>query len=197
MPERRGEPVMGTSGTGVEYRYSRARGGGRARIGGMDEMTRTRSRTTPALPLAGSIALLAGTALAAWGASHVSVEEEAARHDYLPGDAEYSIAPLPIPDWAVHAVGLGGAAVALVAAALLIRGIVTGRIDRLWGLVLISLVPLPVMAGLWWSTATAPTIGANIGLGLATMLFVPLTGVFLLTAAITAVVSLRRRRRSG
>ncbi|MFC7740392.1 hypothetical protein ACFQXA_04665 [Nocardiopsis composta] len=62
---------------------------------------------------------------------------------------------------------------------------------------LISLVPLPVMAGLWWSTATAPTIGANIGLGLATMLFVPLTGVFLLTAAITAVVSLRRRRRSG
>jgi len=54
----------------------------------MDQMTRTRSRKNPALPLAGSIALLAGTALAAWGARHVSVEEEAARHGYPPGDAE-------------------------------------------------------------------------------------------------------------
>ncbi|MFW5418026.1 hypothetical protein J0910_15550 [Nocardiopsis sp. CNT-189] len=162
----------------------------------MDETTRTRSRKNPALPLACGIALLAGTAPATWWATRTSPEEAAARHGYPLGEAEYAVEPLPLPDWAVHAAGLGGAAVALAAAGLLAWGIATGRIERVWGPVLVCLLPLPVMAGLWWSIATAPVIGANIGLGLATWVFPPLAAVFLATAAAIAALS-RRRRRAG
>ncbi|WP_017591706.1 hypothetical protein [Nocardiopsis potens] len=161
----------------------------------MDETMRTRSRKNPALPLAGGIALLAGAAPAAWWAARTSPEEAAARHGHPLGEAEYAVEPLPLPDWAVHAAGLGGAAVALAAAALLAWGISTGRIERVWGPVLVCLLPLPVMAGLWWAIATAPVIGANIGLGLATWAFPPLAAVFLATAATIAVLS--RRRRAG
>ena len=55
------------------------------------------------------------------------------------------------------------------------------------------LVPVAVMAGLWWMIGTAPVIGANILLDLARPVFGPASLLLLVFAAATAVSALRRR----
>lgn len=164
-------------------------------------MSDTASRTDPSPPPRRSpvralqvAALLVGSAAASWWGTHVP-EEQATRELGLPlEEADYAYAPWPVPDGFVTAVGVAGLVVALLAAALLVRALATGRLRWMPGTAILLLVPLPMMLGTWWAIATAPVIGANIGVGLAAFLFVPV-GLILLAASVTLVLVDRRRQR--
>ncbi|CAL9573160.1 hypothetical protein SUDANB121_04909 [Nocardiopsis dassonvillei] len=140
--------------------------------------------------------LLAGAALAAWWAARSS-PEEARAWGITPEEADYAIAPPPVPEWAVPVLGIGGLLLALAGAALLVRELRARRAAFAWGLAAFLAVPAALFAGLWWAVATAPTIGANIGLGLVVIVGGPLALVFLLGAlgaALTALLSHRPKR---
>lgn len=165
----------------------------------MSDTGDTASRT-PAAPRRFSVhalqaaALFAGSAAAGWWGTHVP-EERAVRELGLPlEEADYAYGPWPVPDGVVTAVGVAGLVVALVAAALLVRALATGRLRRLPGIAILVSAPLPLMFGAWWGIATAPVIGANIGVGLAAFLFVPV-GLILLVASAALVLADRLRRR--
>lgn len=140
-------------------------------------------------------ALLLGSAAAGWWSTHVSEERAKEELGPLLEEAGHTFEPWPVPDAAVTAVGVAGLILALVAAALLVRAMATGLLRPLPGIAILLLAPLPLMLGAWWGIATAPVIGANIGVGLAAFAFVP-AGLILLaaSAALLLVDRLRRRR---
>ncbi|WP_017586065.1 hypothetical protein [Nocardiopsis ganjiahuensis] len=149
-------------------------------------------RRSPAHALQAA-ALFVGSAAAGWWSTHVP-EKQAVRELGLPlEEADHAFEPWPVPDGAVTAVGVAGLLVALVAAALLVRALATGRLRRLPGIAILLSAPLPLMLGAWWGIATAPVIGANIGVGLAAFLFVPV-GLILLAASVTLLLVDRLRR---
>lgn len=139
-------------------------------------------------------ALLVGSAAAAWWGAHVPAEEAARAEGFPLEEADYAYDPWPLSEVAITAIGISGLVIALAAAALLVRALVTRRLRRLPGVAILLLVPLPLMLGCWWAIATAPVIGANIGVGLAAFLFVP-SGLILLAASVTLVLVDRRRQR--
>ncbi|WP_304454507.1 hypothetical protein [Nocardiopsis sp. YSL2] len=136
--------------------------------------------------------LLAGSAAASWWLVHTPAAEEARAGGFALGEADYAVEPLPLPGWAEAVVGPVGLALALVAAVLLVRTVAAGRLGRERGLAVACLVPIALMAGAWWAIATAPVIGANIGAGLAQLVFVP-AGLLCLAAAVACAVVGRRR----
>lgn len=139
-------------------------------------------------------ALLFGSAAAAWWGAHVPADKAARAAGFPLEEADYAFEPWPLSEGAITGIGVSGLVIALVAAALLVRALVTGRLRRMPGIAILLLVPLPLMLGCWWAIGTAPVIGANIGVGLAAFLFVPL-GLILLAASVTLVLVDRRRRR--
>lgn len=137
--------------------------------------------------------LLAGSAAVSWWLVHTPAEEQARAGGFALDEADYAIDPLPLPGWAEIAIGPVGLVLALVAAVLLVRAVSAGRLARAWGAALACLVPIALMAGAWWAIATAPVIGANIGAGLAQLVFVP-AGLLCLIGAVGCVIAGRRRR---
>ena len=149
-----------------------------------------RPRYAPALQAA---ALFVGAAVSTWWSTRTRPEEVAADEGFPLSEAEYAIAPITLPLWAETLLGVGALLLTVAMATLLVRAVVSGRLAPRWGLVILLLTPIPVMAGLWWMIATAPIIGANIGLGLAAMTFGPATLILLIAAAVTAFLALRAR----
>ncbi|MDA2809630.1 hypothetical protein O4J56_03160 [Nocardiopsis sp. RSe5-2] len=150
-------------------------------------MDETAKSATPSTVLAAG-ALLLGAGPAAWWAVRTPP-------DAIP-DADHAIAAPALPDGAAAAVGIAGAALALAGLALLIRLAATGRIGALHLCTALLLAPVPAMAGVWWAVATAPVIGANIGFGLATVVFPPIAAVLLAAALTTGLLARRKRRAS-
>lgn len=140
--------------------------------------------------------LLAGSALAAWWSARTS-PEEARNWGITPQEADYAIAPPPLPEWAVPVLGVLGLVLAAVGAVLVVRERRAGRAAFGWVLAAFLLMPVALFAGLWWAVATAPGIGANIGLGLLVIVGGPLAVVFLLGAAGAALTALLTRRGNG
>ncbi|WP_017539701.1 hypothetical protein [Nocardiopsis halophila] len=155
----------------------------------MDTMVKSETSSTV---LQGG-ALLLGAAPAAWWMSRTPPAEVAARHGFPLSEADYAVAPPAVPEGAVIAIGIAGTAVALAGLALLVRRAATGRIGGLHLATVLLLVPLPVMAGVWWAIATAPVIGANIGFGAATVVFPVVGAVFLAAACVTGLLARRGR----
>ncbi|WP_017623720.1 hypothetical protein [Nocardiopsis chromatogenes] len=149
----------------------------------MDETTKS---AAPSTVLAAG-ALLVGAAPAAWWAARTSPDD-------IP-DADHAIAAPALPDGAAAAIGIAGAVLAAAGLVLLIRLAVTGRIGALHLVTALLLAPIPAMAGVWWAIATAPVIGANIGFGLATVVFPPAAAVCLAAALTTGLLA--RRKRGG
>lgn len=149
----------------------------------MDETTKSATPTT----LLAAGALLLGAAPAAWWAVRTPP-------DALP-EADHAFAAPPLPDGVAAAIGIAGAALALGGLALLIRLAATGRIGGLHLCTALLLAPVPAMAGVWWAIATAPVYGANIGFGLATIVFPPVAAVCLAAALTTGLLARRKRGR--
>ncbi|GAB2501284.1 hypothetical protein [Nocardiopsis aegyptia] len=160
----------------------------------MNETTSPRSSSAFS-PVGGAWAavLLAGSAAASWWLVRTPPEEEARAGGFALGEADYAVEPLPLPGWAEAVIGPLGLVLALVAAVLLVRAVAGGRMRPVWGLAVGCLVPIALMAGAWWAIATAPVIGANIGAGLAQLVFVP-ASLLCLAAALGCAVAGRRRR---
>ncbi|MFL1379104.1 MULTISPECIES: hypothetical protein [unclassified Nocardiopsis] len=137
--------------------------------------------------------LLVGAALAAWWATWTS-PEEARNWGITPQEADYAITPPPLPEWAVPVLGITGLLLALAGGALVIRELRARRATFSWVLAAFLLLPVALFGGLWWSVSTAPTIGANIGLGLVYIVLGPLAVVFLLGALGSALTALFPRR---
>ncbi|MDA2805814.1 hypothetical protein [Nocardiopsis suaedae] len=153
----------------------------------MDETTKSATPTT----LLAAGALLVGAAPAAWWAVRTPP-------DAIP-DADHAIAAPTLPDGAAAVIGIAGAAFALAGLALLIRLTVAGRIGGLHLSTALLLAPPSALAGVWWAIATAPVIGANIGFGMATVVFPPVAAVCLAAALTTGLLARRKRgaSRSG
>lgn len=143
-----------------------------------------------------TVLLLAGSALAAWWASRTS-PEEARAWGITPQEADYAIVPPPLPEWSVPVIGAVGAVLAVAGAILVVREQRAGRAAFAWMLGAFLLVPVALFGGLLWAVATAPGIGANIGLGLVVFVLGPLALVFLLGAAGAVATALLARRRDG
>ncbi|WP_306366823.1 hypothetical protein [Nocardiopsis sp. CC223A] len=150
--------------------------------------------TTPTRPLFAlyTALLLVGTALAVWWAARTS-PEEARNRGITPSEADYAITPPPLPEWSVPVIGVVGLLLALTGGALVIRELRAGRAAFAWGLTSFLLLPVALFGGLWWAIATAPAIGANIGLGLMLITLGPFALVFLLGAALTALLTRHHR----
>ncbi|MDT0328743.1 hypothetical protein [Nocardiopsis lambiniae] len=144
----------------------------------------------PILALQGLV-LLITSAITAWWVSHTPPEKVAAAEGFPLGEADYAIRPLPLPGWAETVIGIGAAVLMVATGALLIRGMATRRIAPLRGLTVLLPVPIALMAGVTWAIATAPVIGANIGLGLAVMAFGAASALLLVGAVVTAVFAHR------
>lgn len=138
-------------------------------------------------------ALLATSAIATWWVTRTPPKEEAAAEGFHLSEAEYAIEPVALPGWGEAAIGAGALVLVPLLAVLLIRGVARGNIPPRWGGVVLSLVPVAVMAGLWWMIGTAPVIGANILLDLARPVLGPASLLLLIVAAANAVTALRRR----
>ncbi|MFE6304764.1 hypothetical protein [Nocardiopsis sp. NPDC057823] len=152
------------------------------------------TRTRPPRPLFAlyTALLLAGAALAVWWAARTS-PEEARRWGITPQEADYAITPPPLPEWSVPVIGGAGLLLALVGGVLAARELRAGRTAPAWGLAAFLLLPVALFGGLWWAVATAPAIGANIGLGLVLIVLGPLALVFLLGALGAALTALLKR----
>lgn len=152
----------------------------------MDETAK--SATPPTVLAAG--ALLVGAAPAAWWAVRTPPDA------FPASEADHAITAPALPDGAAAAaIGIVGAVLALAGLALLIRLAATGRIGALHLCTALLLAPVPAMAGVWWAIATAPVIGANIGFGVATVVFPPVAAVCLAAALTTGLLARRRRTR--
>lgn len=145
------------------------------------------------IPVLQAALLYAGSAISAWWLTRTRPEEVAAAEGFPLSEADYAIDPLPLPVWAETLLGAGALLLTVSMAVLLVRAVVGGRLAPRWGLVILWAAPIPLMGGVWWMIATAPGIGANIGLGLATMTFGPATLILLIATAVTAVLALRAR----
>lgn len=140
-----------------------------------------------------ALLLSAGAALAVWWATRTS-PQEALAWGITPAEADYAIAPPPLPEWSVPVLGVAGLLLALTGGVLVVRELRTGRVAFAWVLAAFLLLPVALFGGLWWSIATAPAIGANIGLGLVLIVLGPLALVFLLGALGAALTALLGRR---
>ncbi|MDE3724062.1 hypothetical protein PWG71_21945 [Nocardiopsis sp. N85] len=138
-----------------------------------------------------SLVLLVTSAITAWWVSRTPPEKVAAAEGFPLSEADYAIRPLPLPGWAETVIGIGAPVLMVATGALFIRGMATRRIAPLRGLAVLLLVPIALMAGVTWMIATAPVIGANIGLGLAVMAFGSASALLLVGAVITAVLAHR------
>ncbi len=156
--------------------------------------TRTRPTSLPR-PLSALMTalLLAGTAVSTWWVTRTPPHEEAAAGGFSLDEADHAIDPLVLPAWAETLIGVSALVITLAMAALLVRAMVVERLDRRWGAVILSLTPIAAMAGLWWMIGTAPVIGANIGFGLASMVFGPASLILLAVAIALSIPILRSR----
>lgn len=149
-----------------------------------------RPRSVPVLQ---TIALLVGSAIFAWWLTYTRPEEVAAAEGFPLSEADYAIDPLTLPAWAETLIGVGALLLTVAMAVLLVRAVAGGRLAPRWGLVILLSAPIPMMGGVWWMIATAPGIGANIGLGLAAMTFGPAILILLVAAVVNAALALRAR----
>lgn len=121
--------------------------------------------------------LLAGTAAAVWWRTDAAGAASWAETGLPLAEADHAAAPLPLGGTAVAAIGAGGLAAALAALAVLVLLVRAGRLHWSRAAAVGLLLPGAATAGLWWGTATAPVIGANIGLGLIALILVPAAGL--------------------
>ncbi|MBR8741815.1 hypothetical protein [Nocardiopsis sp. MG754419] len=152
--------------------------------------TRTSHRPGPA-QLLQSAALLVGSGISAWWLTYTRPEKVAAEQGFPLSEADDVIHSFTLPAWAENTLGVGALVVTVVTAILLIRAWRAGRLGTRWALALLALVPIPMMAGVLWVIATAPIIGANIGLGLGIMAFGPATLILLVVAVVMAILAWR------
>lgn len=132
-----------------------------------------------------TVLLLVGTVVAAWWLTTLlpsSVD---------PADADYALAPLPLPGWAEAILGLVGLALVVVIGRALVRAVRAGTLSGARAAAAVLLVPVAGMAGIWWAIATAPVIGANIGVGLSLFAFVPLSLILVIVAVVVLVTAKR------
>jgi hypothetical protein len=108
-------------------------------------------------------------------------------------DPDYLLEPVVQGSGARAALGLAGAAIALIGVLLGRRMYVAGRLRRPTVIVAVAAMAVAAYAGLAYGVATQPTIGANIGAGILLLGFVP----FVVVVVVLVVALLRSAPSSG
>jgi hypothetical protein len=94
-------------------------------------------------------------------------------------DPDYLLEPVVQGSGARAALGLAGAAIALIGVLLGRRMYAAGRLRRPTVIVAVAAMAVAAYAGLAYGVATQPTVGANIGAGILLLGFVPFVVVMI------------------
>jgi hypothetical protein len=133
----------------------------------------------------------AGVAVWALGVGLVVAWASGAGADESLVDPDYLLEPVVQGSGIRLALGLAGAAIALIGVLLGRRMYVAGRLRRPTVIVAVAAAAVAAYAGLAYGVATQPTIGANIGAGILLLGFVP----FVVVVVVLVVALLRSAAR--
>lgn len=129
---------------------------------------------------AGIVVGVVGCGPAVWWLSSLAASNEAAGIE----DPDYMIRPPGISDGTSAAVGVAGAAAVIVALLAYRSSLKSGAIAEPWRMIYGPFAAISVLLGLFYSVATAPVIGANIGGGMLALALMVATPAMLVVAAV-------------
>ncbi len=133
----------------------------------------------------------AGVAVWALGVGLVVAWASGAGADESLVDPDYLLEPVVQGSGIRLALGLAGAAIALIGVLLGRRLYAAGRLRRSTVIVAVAAAAVAAYAGLAYGVATQPTVGANIGAGILLLGFVP----FVVVVVVLVVALLRSAAR--
>jgi hypothetical protein len=139
------------------------------------------------LPAFAGLALILAAPVLSW--HHVG---DLSEHGH--GELDHTMRPLRVSPGTAHVWVLGAQAVAVAAVLVLAFGLIRRWGRPGWALVVAPLAVVGLIAGLVARVMTAGVVGANIGAGLAVMLYGPLALLLVALAGWRSAVLLRGRR---